>query len=413
MRLRMNSKKLVMSAACLAGASVAVISMASPAFADTGARSGDVVGVGSDTVQNAADFIFDGAPGTSGAYNGIGNNNRVFNVDSTGDANGRAVYDGTCGAVDASGQGQLCSATSNLAPNLLKGSVVLRAGTGPVVRPNGSGAGVAALTSDANTNYGGLPTGSIQYARMSRLPNASEESLCASNTTCGGLHVYQVANDNLAIARVSNGYNGVAALTAQQLVSIYTCSATKWTDVGGTSTDTIHPLIPQSGSGTRNFFLADLQTANNGTAVNPGTCVRTVQEHDPTGFYNDPTPGDVIEPFSTAKLALDNSGYFQNGAGYSGTVNGQSLASGAYTPNYLTTLTGSGSYNSTRGLYFVIRQPDLGITTPFQAGSAQNYAQALFAGKASFIARSSSAPLLAAAGLTQAYIDCGINPTSC
>ncbi|MBN9620237.1 MAG: substrate-binding domain-containing protein, partial [Actinobacteria bacterium] len=375
----------------------------------------------SDTVQNAADFVFDGSPGVAGGYNTNGNINRADNVFATGDANGRAVYDGTCGAVTntATGIAPFCDSTTNQSPNLLPGSVILRAGTAPVVRPNGSGAGVAALIPDsAAPGYKNLPTGSIQFARMSRLPNATEEGNCPTTTaSCAGLHVFQVATDNLTIARTTAGYNGPAGLSAAGLVSIYSCSVTKWNALTGNSSgssDTIHPLIPQSGSGTRNFFLADLQAANGGNPVTLGSCVRTVEEHDPTGIYGDPTPGDAIEPFSTGKLALINSGYFANGAGYSGT----SFAQGAYTPNFLSTLTGtapdgSASYTSTRGLYFTVRQADVIGTTPFQPGSTQTWVSALITSGASAIRSASGKAEIQAAGFTAAYKDCGINPTAC
>ena len=63
------------------------------ASADTAARSGDVVGVGSDTLQNMADFLFDGAPSNVSGYNStVANNHRVFNFYATGDANGRGAF---------------------------------------------------------------------------------------------------------------------------------------------------------------------------------------------------------------------------------------------------------------------------------------------------------------------------------
>ena len=56
-------------------------------------------------------------------------------------------------------------------------------------------------------------------------------------------------------------------LSAQQLKSIYTCTATTWTSVGGTSADTIIPIIPQLGSGTRSTFLADIGLTTAGLAA--------------------------------------------------------------------------------------------------------------------------------------------------
>ncbi len=416
----------------LVASAAAAIALAAPAGADTAARSGDIVGVGSDTVQNAVDFAFDGAPGVAGGYNNVGSKNRAFNFFATGDANGRATYDGSCGAADATGIGQFCDATTNSSPNLLAGTIVLRNGTKPVTRPNGSGAGVAALISDSSTGYQGLATGSIQFARMSRLPNGTEEGSCpTSSSSCGGIHVYQEATDKLAIAHAASGYNGPAGLSADELYHIFVaCDYTKWNQIPGNSSgsaNTIHPLIPQSGSGTRNFFLADLAAAEGITGtLNPGSCTRTVEEHDPTGIYADPSAGDAIEPFSTGKLALINGtslpssvqagGYFPN-PGYHGS--GTTYPQGAYTPGFLTTLTaaapdGAASYNSSRGLYIAIRQVDVTSTTPFQPGSSANWATTLFVGAGSYMARSTTGgPLVRAAGFTSAYKDCGINPTGC
>ena len=487
------------------------LALATPASADSSARSTDVVGVGSDTVQNIVDFVLDGAPGVAGGYNSAGNNHRAWSFFATGDANGRATYDGTCGSVGSDGLGALCptpntarsvtdgvenstttitSATANftsadvgasisgsgipandtiktvsnsttvllataatasatgvtlqitdlVGPNLLPGTVVLRAGTNPVVRPNGSGAGLSAITADsvsagsgstAVTGYETLAGGSIDFVRASRQPKSTEENACdLKPTTCNGLHTYQIASDSLGIATVASGFNGPAQLSTADLVHIYNCTWTTWGQIpgyGGThGSDIIHPLIPQSGSGTRNFFESDLSIGDTFPS-----CVRVVEEHDPTGIYEDPTPADAVEPFSAGKISLINSGYSKN-PGYSSA----SEANGAYTPGYLTTLaaTSTGAdggtaagYSSIRGLYVVLRQVDVtatvgeanpfgadspfGATYPsFQAGGTQTYAQALFE-PGGFFSKSLNSSLFAAAGVTQAYKDCGNDMT--
>lgn len=433
MRLHNSTRPRARVALAVGVAATAAITLAMSgvANADSAARPGDVVGVGSDTIQNAADFMFDSAPGLTTGYNENGNKNRVFNEFATGDANGRATYDGTCGAVNSTtGLGTFCDSTTDQTPNLLPGSIILRDGTKPVVRPNGSGAGIAALDADGSGGYEGLPAGSIQYARMSRLPKSTEVGTSVCTSCGGGVDVYQVATDNLQIAASAVSTNAPAGLTADQLYHIFVlCDYTKWNQIPGNSSgssDTIHPLIPQSGSGTRNFFLADLQTAEGlSSTPNPGPCTRTVEEHDPTGIYADPTPQDAIEPFSAGKIALINSGYFENGAGYSGTEG----AEGAYTPNLLTSLLGTppgggSTYNSNRGLYIAIKNSDLTSTTPFQPGGTQNWAQTLIAGGTisdpsdttdapPFAAGSKAAALIAKAGFTQAWKFCGLNATTC
>lgn len=421
-------KKFGIAGGALAVAAVSIALAATPASADTGAQPGDAVGVGSDTVQNAADFIFDGAPGVAGAYNSLGNVNRVDNVFSTGDANGRTAYDGTCGATStATGLGGFCSTTNGGAPNILSPSVILRAGTKPVVRPNGSGGGIGALIADASGssgsgNYKNLPNDSISFARASRLPKGSEESSCDLDTSgCNGLHVIQFATDDLGVARVSTGFNGPAGLTAQTLDKIFvTCEYTKWNQIPGNSggsSDTIEPIVPPSTSGTGSFFLADLNAATGGSATGYGSCTTTAQEHDPTAIYSAPTPGDAIEPFSKGKLALINNGYYINGTAYSGTT----AADGAFTPNYLKLESGAtagqtggdnNNYASTRGLYFVVRQTDYTSTTPFQTGSSDNMVQALFTDSASAIRSSVGRSEITAAGFTPQYSNCGVDPTS-
>jgi hypothetical protein len=416
-------KKIGIAASLTAAAAVS-IALAVPASADTGAQVGDAVGVGSDTLQNGADFVFDGSPGVAGGFN-AGKLRQVDNIDATGDANGRATYDGSCGSVPKAGTTGLapfCDTTTNQPPNLLAGSVVLRAGTKPVIRPNGSGGGIGALISDAaSPGYDGLPARSIQFARASRLPNTGEITNCptTAGNACGGLHVYQAATDNLGIAHVTTGFDGPAGLSADELYKIFvTCTITKWNQLPGNSSgsaNTIHPLIPQSGSGTRNFFLQDLANAENiTTTLSPGTCTRTVEEHDPTGIYADPTPGDAIEPFSSGKLTLINSGYFANGVNYTGT----GAANGAYTPGFLTLESGTPgdtnpNYNSSRGLYFVVRQTDVTSTTPFEPGGTQNFVQALLTGGGTGIQSTNGQSELTYAGFTPDFADCGINPTSC
>ena len=138
-----------------------------------------------------------------------------------------------------------------------------------------------------------------------------------------------------------------------------------------------------------------------------------MEEHDPTGIYADPSPADAIEPFSAGKIALINSGYFQN-AGYSGT-GGKT----AYTPGFLTQDTTSTApdsnpaYDSSRGLYFVIRNADLGSTTRSNRAVRRTGRKTLFAGATSVIGRPAERGALLVGRFHAAYKDCGVDPTSC
>jgi ABC-type phosphate transport system substrate-binding protein len=388
----------------VAGTSTLVALFAAPASADPQARPSDAVGVGSDTAQYGADFLMDGDVSGHAGYN-QGKANRVYNEFATGDGNGRALYDS---------KGNLIGVSSSGSPNGTS-ALALRAGAKPVQRPDGSGDGIAALIADSlgGTGYQGLPKGSISFARASRLPKASENSTCQSNPNCGGLHVFQFATDALAMGKWSGGTSNAVPLSAAQLKTIYSCGGTGpsgavlWNAVGGTSPDPIDAVIPQSGSGTRNFFLADIGLSA------PGACVRTSQEHDPTGITKAVNPADAIEPFSVGRLKLIQANYF---------TNTQEPASDFQVADVTTgTPSDSGAvYNSAHGVYFIARDHDLNAvaanfdpTSPdpslhaAQPGGTSNWVQTLFLGSTSWIARSTNAPLIASAGFTAGYQDLG------
>jgi ABC-type phosphate transport system substrate-binding protein len=348
------------------GALILILSQGTVADADVQPQAGDIVGVGSDTVQFGMDFLADGDVNGHTGFNTTNQTRRVVNFDATGDA---------CGA-----------ATANAV-------VVLRANSKPVNRPNGSGAGISALNADTGA------TEVINYVRASRLPSPAEQTT-ATNNGWGGLHVYQFATDSIEMAVSQKvATDSPSSLPLSVLVNIYQGTYLKWGDIPGYSGPaplaTIHPLLPQAGSGTRNFFLADLQAANGGTAITLGTNVGAMQEHDPTLIESDP---DAIGPFSVGRAAVLNSGYC-----------------GAANQNVISLLTASGTYNVSRGLYFIVRQRDVadttgsfGISYPWQVGGTKNWVQTIFSGATSWIARSSNAPLISSAGLIPAYSDLGL-----
>ena len=344
-----------------------VLTQVTPAMADLAPQANDVVGVGSDPAQFGLEFLADGDQNGNVGYNSSNTSRRIVSFDSTGDASATT----TAGA-----------------------TILLRANSKPVVRPNGSGAGITALLADTGSAE------TINWVRSSRLPTAAEQTAAG---TWGGLHVYQFATDGLKVA-VANTVttHAPAALTPTDLVNIYKGTYTTWGDVPGYSgsapTSTIKPYIPQSGSGTRNFFLADLQSANGGTAITLGTNVLAMQEHDPALIKGD---ADAIAPFSLGRVNLLNSGYLT-----------------AANQNVVTLLAGTGTYSTTRGLYVIVRQRDVADTTgpvslsgvafPFQVGGTRNWVQTLFSGSTSWIARSSSAALITSAGVTKSYSDLGV-----
>lgn len=363
-----------------AGLTTALVLSAGTAHADLAPTRTDVVGVGSDTVQNIANFLADGDTSGTPGYNSAGNINRLVSFDATPDANDRAGY---------------LNGSTNASLKPLTPTIVFRAGTNPVQRPNGSGAGISALLADKGSSE------VINWVRSSRLPTDAEQQT-AINNGWGGLHVVKIATDDLKIAAATTT-NAPAALTAAQLVSIYQCTATQWTAVGGTSATTILPLVPQTGSGTRSTFLNDLKAANGGTAVTLGACVQTVEENDPTSITGSSAPADTIAPFSSGRLALYNAGYFKDPTKVFG------VAPVTVSPG-IALLTGSGTYSNTRGLFITYRDSDTASTTPFQPGGTKNWVQTLFAnsgGTTPFVASSAGQADIASAGSTPTYLDCG------
>lgn len=334
-----------------------------PAHADAQAQSGDVVGVGSDTVQYVANFLDEGDPNGDAGFN-AGVLNRAFSFDATTNANGVAV-----------------TTSDGSAPN-----TVYRGGQGAInPRANDSGSGIAALLADTTNK-------SVNFARASRLPNQGEESN-ADGTAEAGLHVYRIATDGLASGTAATT-NAPASLSVNQLLSVYNCSITNWSGFSGGKSGTIAPYLPQTSSGTYKTFIADLTAANGGTAPTIGSCVTNgVQESDPSVLKGNP---NAIVPFSTGRISLINTGYL-----------------GSTFANTVSAISGSGSYLDTRGLYIVVRQADLASTKKFEPGSTANFVATLFGSANSFYGAANQSDNYAAAGVNQSYKDCGKDPTSC
>ncbi|NHA00346.1 hypothetical protein G5V59_10135 [Nocardioides sp. W3-2-3] len=94
--------------------------------------------------------------------------------------------------------------------------------------------------------------------------------------------------------------NAPATLTPAQIVGIYKGEITNWSQVGGTA-GVIAPKIPQGGSGTRSFFVAQLKAMNGGVDVTLAASVAEVQEHDDTAIKSDP---NAVAPFSVGRASL-------------------------------------------------------------------------------------------------------------
>ncbi|CAN5165748.1 hypothetical protein BH09ACT6_BH09ACT6_25040 [soil metagenome] len=258
----MKTQKAIALCAAV-GVAVAGLAFAAPAYADPVSNS--YVLAGSDTLQDAANALSNGTT-ISGA---------TVRVTAGGN---------TIGSFDAFGSAAI--QTKNAGPYF--------------ARPAGSGDGVKALSRSidgANFSVSGNSTpakaitGQVDIARSSSGPGS------AANTS-GALEYFQFGRDALSYAY--NG-TGVDQLTTAQLTAIYNCSLTVVNGV------TINPILPQSASGTRKFFLAAIGIST------PGACVTqsSFPENDGTVLTN---PGDLI-PFSVASWVAQKSGAAQDRTG--------------------------------------------------------------------------------------------------
>ncbi|RYB94551.1 hypothetical protein EUA93_09465 [Nocardioides oleivorans] len=290
----------------------ASLSLAAPAMADPAApytpAASDVIGVGSDTSEFALAYLADGNAGVAG-YNASNPAGKLVSWNATAPAGG--------------------AATINL-PN-----------EAAATRPNGSGAGKSTL-------YGAGNKTDIDFARSSSALNAAEKQ--------AGLQAFPFAKDSLALATAKTS-NAPASISPADMVRIYSGTVTNWSQLGGTA-GVIAPKIPQSGSGTRSFFLDQLKAANGGTDVTLAGTVASVQEHDPAQVQNDP---NAVAPFSI----------------------GRNSVIGA-------PLRIEGGFSAARALYNVVRQGDV----------AKPEITAIF-GDAGFICSAAAKPLITAAGFEQ------------
>jgi len=366
------------------------LATAPSAFADYAPQPGDVVGVGGDTPQYALSFLANGDNAGDFGFNASGAYNRLVTFNATADANGRSAYTN--------------SVTTGAASAALNPTVVLRAGTFPVQRISSSGAGINALLADTGATH------EINFVFSASLPTTANQTT-AGNNGWGYLHVVQIGTDSIQIAADSAATNAPSGLSAAELLGIYQGTYTTWNQLpsnSGGSTGTIIPLIPPSTSAIYKTFIADLTTANGGTAPTLGSDVKTVEQNDPTAITTASSPANAIVPFSSARLGLWNDGYFHNPA--TAFPGGSVLTPGVK----LLTATapdGGAAYTSPITDYVIFRQSDATISTPFEPGGSKNWVQTLFSNPSApttpLVAKASGQALIAAAGVTPAYADLG------
>jgi len=243
--------KLVAGAA--AAATVAAVAIA-PAMADPINSKGktvtpketDIVGVGSDTIQQVLDqFSLD--------YNATikASAPHLYSWDATNPTTA-AVHD------------------------------VIRSKTGcaKAPRPNGSTEGILGSAGGpygltANTQTKDHKNFCADFARSSRGRAAGDPP-----SGPGGIQFVPFAID--AVTYATNAVtNAPANLTTADLAKIYTCQVRNWNKFKGGHSGTINAQLPQTGSGTRKFFLTAL---GNGTAITPGPCVDSGKNESPNNL---------------------------------------------------------------------------------------------------------------------------------
>jgi ABC-type phosphate transport system substrate-binding protein len=376
----------------VAGLGVIALTLAAtlPAYADYAPGPSDIVGVGGDTPQFDLAFGADGDTLGALGFNASHPVNRLVTFNATADGNARQAY---------------AQGSTESTPIPLNPTVVLRAGSSPVQRPQSSGAAINALLADTHTPE------TINFVFSASLPTGAQQALAGpTGNNWGFLHVVELGSDAVQVASDSTS-NAPAGLSIAELLSIYTGAVTQWNQLPGNSTashDTIIPLIPPSSSSITKTFLADLKTANGNVTPTLSASVKTVEQNDPTAITGASTPADAIVPFSSARLKLYKSGYFHDPntvfPGNSTAINpGVSLLTG--------TAPDSGTvYSDAVNHYVIFRQSDLTSATPMEPGGSLNWIQTLFShgtGTPPFFDRSAGEVLVAAAGTTPNYHDLG------
>lgn len=257
--------------ATILGLGAAVLSLAltaTPASADPNPAPppyGQLAGAGSDTTQDA--------------LNGF-----AAVID---DASGNPVID----SWDARGTATITTKAAAVNPNC----------TG-LARPNGSSQGRDALiaSTDGTPWQGKTITGCVDFARSSAGPRAS-----------GTKYTYVPFGVDAVTVAINSNSLLPTNVTFTQIQRIYQCLDN---NIGG---EPVTPLLPQSGSGTRQFWLSKMGVTEADISGGLYPCLtdlgNTVQEHDGRVLTGH---DDYILPFSVAQyLAQSNSAAIQTATG--------------------------------------------------------------------------------------------------
>jgi len=194
--------------------------------------------------------------------------------------------------------------------------VVLKAGCKKNVRPDGSSAGITALSTYGSTKYKGKTYPCVNFARSSR-PRKSTDPAFGP----GGDAFVTLWRDAVTYSTTSNS-NVPNNLTLAQLKEIFGCSipaangfpANTWGALLGKSakgaSDATDPIVPQAGSGTLSFWMETALGFSTDTEPTCGTAANLTTSQQPeeneglSQYFRDgnkpkgtPNP-NVIYPFS-------------------------------------------------------------------------------------------------------------------
>jgi ABC-type phosphate transport system substrate-binding protein len=321
--MRSVTRKFTMASVVAVASLAAAVASLGPASADPASTppAGSIVAVGSDTIQS-----FDN--GLSTAYNGSTPTptSKFYSWDATG--------------------------TSPIAPKTGCDTTANPPGAGDINRPNGSGSGITALN---NTDYT-----CVDIARSSRGPNTGTTD-----------YFIPFATDAVGWSAYTGG-NAPSNLTSAELKGIYNCTYTTWNSLPTdptSSTDTIKVYLPQSGSGTRSFFLSAL-----GITATSEPCWQSATPEENEGTDAAFTGNtDAIFPYSLSHYV----GQVYDGKGGGNDLPGalDALRSLDSTQQILTATkvwNSALSLTYTRQVFHVVREADWNGTGPGGATEASN-----------------------------------------
>jgi len=232
-------------------------------------------------------------------------------------------------------------------------TIVTKTGCAAITRPNGSSAGITALKANARPS-GDATDFCIDFARSSRSPKAGD-----GTTT----HLAFVAYAKDAVTWSANATtNAPASLSTPQLRAIYSCNAALlgtgktgrviWNEVGGTSTAAVVPVIPQSSSGTRSFFLSKIGVTTLGSCVVP-TNNSVVENEGTNPIFANANKANEVFPYSVAVYLAQT--VHNHGAGTQGQLKLHSVNGVAPTTGTGTATKINPAFPYIRSVYNVVR----------------------------------------------------------